>query len=335
MGIFEQRLKDQEGGNRQIVSENEQVTKEISTLKTGNAKLRKHAEELAEGNRLKRAELRILQAKLGISTDFIQASIKATNDKDVKELAVLSSKAPVVAVANTEVQADAKAEKEADADAAADEKDDEKDDAKDDKADDAKDDDDKDDDEEQGESFMEMSSRTRRVRESEAEEGLAQMEADIAESATPALVVPPKNPRDLLHVLSAGVDSLQQQEKASDAKLKAMFVAAFKKGTKRHQTLIAQQKALNATRSQLTVLQGKLQAAESHLEGRRDSLKERLRGLGLFLQRLGHLALSPSTEASKLMKSLPAEVTPQKAPAAATDASSSDASSDPSVATSN
>ena len=162
------------------------------------------------------------------------------------------------------------------------EKEDEKDEEEEkDTKDDDKDDDEKDDDKE--ESFVQVRSRTRRMHRSRmdanAEEGLAEIEADLGtsqEDAAPALVIPNKNPRDLLNVLSSGVDSLAKQEKASDAKLKTMFVTAFKKGTKRHQALLAEQKSLNATSAQLGALQTKLKAAEVHLEGRRDSLKERL-----------------------------------------------------------
>merc|ERR1719313_1168883 len=87
-----------------------------------------------------------------------------------------------------------------------------------------------------------------------------------------------------------------------------MFNAEFKAGVKRHTALLKKQQALNTTRTQLTHLQGELRKAESHLEDTRDHLEQRLRGVGLFLQRTAHLALAPASEAPPLLDSLPGTV---------------------------
>jgi len=79
---------------------------------------------------------------------------------------------------------------------------------------------------------------------------------------------------------------------------------------------MSQQKALNGTRTQLQALQLNLHGAEVHLEATKTSLQERLRGLGLFAQRLAHLALAPAGEVSRLLTALPAKVEPAAMPTA-------------------
>jgi len=94
------------------------------------------------------------------------------------------------------------------------------------------------------------------------------------------------NPKDLLAVLSKGVTDLQQEERASEGRLKTMFLSNFQAGAKRHAALTAQQKQLNATRTQLRELWPRLHAADERLDRSHGELERRLRGLGLFAQRL-------------------------------------------------
>merc|ERR1712226_793357 len=93
------------------------------------------------------------------------------------------------------------------------------------------------------------------------------------------------NPGDLINVLSSGIDSLSKQEKASEAKLRNMFLTRFKAGTKSHTVLMAQQQGLNSTRTSLLSEQSKLRVATSHLEFTKGKLEQQLHGLGSFLQR--------------------------------------------------
>merc|ERR1712107_372334 len=107
----------------------------------GNQQLRKHAKELAEGNKMMRTELRTLQTKFGEGKDFIAESLKETDDSKAKELMVLKTsthrKHPV---ADIEVEKSTKRDD-----------------------DDEEDKDDDDDDSDEGESFLAMSSKTRRM----------------------------------------------------------------------------------------------------------------------------------------------------------------------------
>merc|ERR1719401_1313704 len=87
-----------------------------------------------------------------------------------------------------------------------------------------------------------------------------------------------------------------------------MFIRTYRLGSKKHSSLIVQQRTLNSTRASLLALRAKLRVADKHLETTRDQLSERLRGVGLFTQRLVHLALAPAAEVPRILKSLPNSV---------------------------
>jgi len=109
---------------------------------------------------------------------------------------------------------------------------------------------------------------------------------------------------------------MEKEERASEKKMKGIFVSNFQQGQKRHSALIGQQKALNGTKTQLVSLQGNLHTAEVHLQSTKTNLQEHLRGLGLFSQRLAHLALAPAGEVSRLLAALPTNVAPVSVPSA-------------------
>jgi len=281
--VYEQRLKLQEANNKNIVNANAQITSNIQNLKKENNVLRKHAHELQSGNKLMRTEFKELQTKLTEAKDFVTESLAKTDD----------SKAPVLAVLQTPKVhhrhhlADEADEKQDD---------DEKSSGKD------KDDDDDEqgsDDDEDDSAFVEVGAKRRTLRMDE--------EFDMA-PAQPVQPVPEVDPRTLLGVLSAGVENLKKQEKASEEQLKTMFINSFKAGTVRHAALMQQQKGLNSTRTSLLQTQQQLRTAESHLQSTRSHLEQRLRGLGLFMQRLTKLALAPPTEVPKVLESVPSKV---------------------------
>jgi len=291
--IFERKLKNQEGKNQEVVSQNTEVASEIQTLKKGNEDLKKNCHDLQEGNRVMRVELHTLESKFGEAKEFVGASLTTSDDSKAKELAVL--KVPVHHHKSF-----------------LDRHDDDQEDEVEDKGgkDDDNDDDDSNDDD--AESFLAISSQAHRM-SAESE--------DMEESPddAPSVVAPPSDPSGLVDILKNGVAQMQSEEHASEKKMKAIFVANFQQGQKRHSALMSQQKALNGTRSQLQSLQLNLHGAESHLEGTKTSLQEHLRGLGLFAQRLAHLALAPEGEVSRLLTALPAKVEPAAMPTPAQD----------------
>jgi len=109
----------------------------------------------------------------------------------------------------------------------------------------------------------------------------------------------------LVDVLAKGVTSMSKQQKDSEKKLEDMFVESYKAGTQKRADLLADQKDEEEDRTALTMLQGQLRTALEHLEATHDQSQEKLRALGLFLQRLGHMALSPEKEVQNLMETLP------------------------------
>lgn len=293
--IFERKLKMQEGKNQEVVSQNNGVASEIQTLKKGNEDLRKNCHDLQEGNRVMRVELHTLESKFAEAKEFVGTSLTSSDDSKAKELAVLKS--PVHHHKSFLDRHDDDQEEDNTEDKSGKDDDTEEDDHDDDSNDD------------DAESFLAISSRSHRM--------FAETE-DMEESPddAPAVAAPPSDPSGLVDILKTGVAQMQSEEHASEKKMKAIFVANFQQGQKRHSALMSQQKALNGTRSQLQALQLNLHGAEVHLTTTKTSLQERLRGLGLFAQRLAHLALAPAGEVSRLLTALPAKVEPAAMPTA-------------------
>jgi hypothetical protein len=285
--VFDRRLKTQEEANRRTVSENGQISKEISDLNAHNVALRKHAKELQVDNRLLRIEFQTFQTKLGVSRDFVTTALASTDDSKAKELVILKD-------ANKE---------EHDEDR---EEDDDSDDRDEDDGDNSgKDDDDDDSGDDSGPSFLALASRTQR---SAVADGMQEAQLDDLDGGDGENKPDIMNPKDLLKVLQKGVENLAAEEKDGEAKLKTMFLSDFQGGSKRHIALIAQQKTLNATRASVKQRQDLLKVAEAHLELTKSHLEQRLRGLGLFLQKLAHVALAPASEVPKMIKALPSAV---------------------------
>jgi len=293
--VFEKKLHTQEEENRAMLATNSKITAAINTLKSENAATVKHASELQAANKVMRTELATLQAKLGAAKAFTVAAMSATDDSRAPELGVLKAPAPAPRAApasraaprgspkSRRAPAMVALSKRGDSDVQESGGEEDRDDQADD-ADDGADD---------GTSFLAVGRNATRV---------TAAGADDAE--------------DVLSILKRDVEALQKQERDSEANLKQRFLKDFQAGAKRHAVLVAHQRALNATRSGLTALQAKLRSAERHLEATHGHLEERMRGVGLFIQRLAHLALAPQTETPGLMKHLPASVKPEPAPAA-------------------
>jgi len=101
--VFENKLKAQEEGNREVQSQNKQISKDIEALKAGNRKLKAKAEKIQDGNKQKREELQALHGKLGTAGDFVSSLLKKTFDsKKEKELVVLSGPVDTVPAAALE-----------------------------------------------------------------------------------------------------------------------------------------------------------------------------------------------------------------------------------------
>jgi len=298
--VFEGKLHAQEEENRAMVAANDAISKEIAALEAGNAALTKHAKELQADNALMRLELESLQASLASAGSYASETLAQTDDSHAEALSVLDPKAAAeetpppakkhhhghhdhgkawLMESSSRAALDDAAEADAEADGA---------------ADDAQDDD------------------------YDAEDSAAESFLSVAHSArlraTARRQEPDVNARSIVDTLQQGLESLQKQERDGEAKLKELFISAFQAGSKRHEALEVHQKALNWTRASLLSTQGKLKAAESHLSDTKQRLQLHVRGLGLFVQRLAHLALAPPTEVPHLLQALPNNISAAEMP---------------------
>lgn len=297
--VFEQKLKDQEEGNRVVITENTKIKAEIDELKKGNDVFREHSKVVQESSRVMRSELHALQTKIGSARNFVAKSLEDTDDSAAKDLVVLQTSDVSTSHHKAHHGFGHRALVQV-----AQESDNEDDDSSEDNAH-SRDNEDEDDqadgdgdDDSKSVSFLGLSSRVRRGDNSDV---------DVDGGAEPQ--GSPQAPSDLLDTLSKGIDHVADEQKAQEAKLKAIFRKNFQAGSRRHASLLMHQKSLKAEKASLTSLQAKLHTAEEHVEGTEKDLQQRLRGLGLFIQHLGHLALAPVAEAPRLLKALPQAVT--------------------------
>merc|ERR1719152_519233 len=116
----------------------------------------------------------------------------------------------------------------------------------------------------------------------------------------------------MLAALAKRVSELTKQETSEEAKYTALFKQDAKAGEKRHKALLLQQRQLIAKREELSATHTKLSEACAHLEKTQKELAARLRGLGLFAQKISHLMMAPDREAAELLSALPKKVSPAK-----------------------
>lgn len=303
---FEEKLKQQEANNRMIIAQNANITSEIKKLQSGNADIKKNSHEVEAHSRLMRSQLHTLESHLGIAKTFISKSEASTDDSKNSLLDVLHNHPHKHVLVQTTDNA-TKGAKDDDDD---DDTDDDEDSNDSQKSEDKDDDDDSDDDDSQSgpsrpTSFLSISNQVKR-----APVDAASAEVDASELAGEDSLPGEKSsdPQDLLAVLSQEVTNLAKQEKESSKKLKDLFIKAFKAGAQRKQALLKQQKTLMASRNSLLSLQSDLKKAEAHVEGTRDHLRDRLYGLGRYIQKLAHVAMAPSTEVPHLLEVLPKAV---------------------------
>lgn len=295
---FDEKLKEQEQGNRGVIKANDGIAETIKTLKADNAGLKKHAHQIEESNKAMRAELHTLQSHLGEAKDFTAKSLTSTDDSKSALLQVLHKSAHQTLV---ETSQKTKTKKGDDSDDGSDDSDDEGSD-------------DQDDSDDSADSFLQV----------RREDGTASLDAAMTEMDAVAPPVSAMNldagatsdPGDLLTILSKDVAHLAQQEKESEKTLKSLFIRDFRAGAKRHAALLLKQKGLTANSNALQQTKAQLTKAVEHLETTNKQLAGRLHGLGQYLQKLAHFAMAPQKEVKHLIEVLPKTVTvkTEKAP---------------------
>jgi len=259
--IFEHQLKKQERANHAINGTNAHIRTEIVALQVGNIALKKHASDLQKSNERYVSEINTLESKVGISKDFLAASLKQTDTtKPVQPAPVHETAAPAH---HDEEKRSPYVHFEESNDDAEDSTDD---------VDDTK------------TSFLALKSKTH-------------LRSD-----------PAANPSDLINALSKRVQSFAAQALGSQATLSAAFNSTYATGENRRVFLLAEQMKLNASRNSLLSQQFQLQESDDHLKDTKNQYEQRLRGFGLFMQRLAHVALAPENMAPQLMQDLPDSV---------------------------
>lgn len=325
---FEGKLRAQELANRDLVAQNHKIAHEIEQLQRLNAEKVAHAKELEGVNKVMRGELLALSGKLGTAQEFFQRTLESTDDSKAKDLLVLKTEKAIaptgivpkaqitmkrrttvqqlhplqppikavnatpnntftetqheMQVARTNMSGVAATTSEVEADAA--------------DALDQDNEDDRDEEDDQAPALIMVAKKRVRMRAVTT----PQAESDA---------------RELIKVLQKSVSALSNQEHASEAQLKKLFLRSFQAGAKRRQMLVKEQKTLNGTRASLVLLQGELHEAESHLLATKQHLGQSLHDVGVYLQKLVHLALAPSGEAPRLLTALPTDVVSSAAPA--------------------
>jgi len=284
--VYEKKLRKQEAQNTAAIALNSAISQHISTLNTENDVLRNTSRQIRDTNLVMKSEFLALKERLGGVRSFVVASLAATEETKEKSI---EKKKTQVAAAST-----ATAEKV--------------------ESDDASSDDDEEDDDEddsdvnttapvKGTSLLALSQKVHRMHVANPAD-----DASIDEDDDNATKITSMDTKDLLAVLQQGVASLTAEEKKSEKQLKDLFLHDFKVGVKRHTGLIAEQKNLNATEAGLETLQQKLKVTKKQLEGTSGKLQTHLHRIGTFLQQLSHLAMAPSSEATKLLEQLPTSV---------------------------
>jgi len=289
--------------------------------------------------RLKRAELKMLEAKLKIAGEFVMESLKATVESGAHELDVLQTKPgplvshqpkqkhhPVALVTTDETKrrsgvavdaGDGDEGDERELERSVEEEKDEEEE-KEERGDDAKHgaeyrDEEEDDDDSAGFSFLALSTKVRRASTEESADlqmgSMSELERTlVGQGVDGEPTGPATNPDDLVKVLSSGIATLATQKKSNSQKLKTSFVKAFKTGKQRHTSLLAQQRTLNSTHTSALALQAKLVSAKKHLEGTRGDLDERVQSIDSFLHGLGQLGAAQVEKIEEILK-VPAGVT--------------------------
>lgn len=144
-------------------------------------------------------------------------------------------------------------------------------------------------------------------------EGADDQQSDKAsEDSNETQAVKPKandhESQDLIHTLSEELERLEEQDAGSRKHMDQLFLKQFNAGKEARAKIVSKQRALNATKASLVLVQQQLQTAVHHLEDTKAKLEKRLNGLGQYLKRLSDFALSPAPEAEQLIPSLPGDV---------------------------
>jgi len=273
--VFEQKLKSQEDRSRATLASNQHLSNEIADIQANISALQHQAKDIQQENEIMRREMRTLGGKLARGRAFLLSSLKNLDDSKAPQLAVLQK---LQARRGSNSKDRSKRAKHAHQRVAANTK--------------------------------QKTAQMREVSFLALGATHAQGAAHVQRAHQPAPGAQPAagSPNDLVKVLGQAVATLQQEEHLSEAKLRLIFLTNFKAGVKRYAALLADRRKLLTTRKTLLAQQAELRVADDHLRTTNSVLQQQLRSFGLFTQKLAHLALAPTQEATELLRHLPVDV---------------------------
>eukprot|EP00419_Tripos_fusus_P028254 CAMPEP_0172715994 /NCGR_PEP_ID=MMETSP1074-20121228/67861_1 /TAXON_ID=2916 /ORGANISM="Ceratium fusus, Strain PA161109" /LENGTH=376 /DNA_ID=CAMNT_0013540631 /DNA_START=215 /DNA_END=1345 /DNA_ORIENTATION=- len=280
--VFEQKLKSQEDRSRAVVAANQRLSSEIAAIRANITALQTQAHDVQAANEIMRSEMNTLEGKLTRGREFLLSSLKNLDDTKAPQLAVLQefnsrhgSHPQHLGKVLRGTAADVRPNKKKHV----------------------------------REVMLQIPSNDTNDNDPDEVSFLALGTAHVQRASQPAAGANAAgSPKDVLNMLGQAVTTLQQQEHLSEAKLKVMFLTNFKAGVKRYAALLAEQRKMITTRKTLLAQQAELRVADEHLQVTHSALQQQLRSFGLFTQKLAHLALAPTQEATELLRHLPANV---------------------------
>jgi hypothetical protein len=269
--VFDHKLKEQEQQNKAVITENAQAAKKIMALKNSNQALYQHATKLQQSNEQRRVELQLYGEQLALVGKFVEESMASSDDSKATDLEVLSTEAAPKSVSLLSVHKKQlhKVVKHPVHHQPADEDTDPL-------------------------SFIELDSETY----SEP----AETDADVPVPEVKEAV----EPESLVEFLAKGVQKMQEEGKATEARLKELFLQNFEAGLTRHNALMEQKQVLNETLEHMTAYEKRLQVAVKHLTATKSNIDKKIHGVGVHLSKLAALALASPDAATQTLKSLQA-----------------------------
>lgn len=92
------------------------------------------------------------------------------------------------------------------------------------------------------------------------------------------------DPNELMKLLESNLDALAKEQLDREATLKREFAKKFEAGVKQYDSLESDQESLNATKTSLTKLNSRLEAAVAYLDGTHTHLQEGLHSVRAFMK---------------------------------------------------
>jgi len=288
--LFQDRLASQQSANKDLFWTNGNLSNDIQNLTLENDALRKRIHDVQASNKEIRTEIQAISAKLSEAKDFATALLKSTDDPTTTMTTTTTTaphvhnlrkpafivgrmqpgrrKFPMMSTLSKRQQAQVRGMRLRPT----------------------------------NHIFLQESSVSQISSLDTYADGQTDQNYQAAEDepTSPPVPVPPVDPRQIIANLSRGLDRIKIKTKQGEDSLSRTFLAAYRAGSSVHQSLVAQQKALEETRTSLSEQHERLHAEEDDEEANHEHMQAELRGLGGFLQQVANLILKPNGDESEV-----------------------------------